>query len=87
MRQLPNLRPWIIAILAGGVVIPIAICVICGVGALLSAMGDALGGAVLNRIGLALAILWVLDLIVLVIFQGLNFLLNNHKNDDRTDES
>jgi hypothetical protein len=47
--------------------LPMAIIVVLGVGYLLSAMGDASGGIVLDRIGLALGILWILDLIVLVI--------------------
>ena len=87
MSQLPNLRPTIALLLAGGVLFPIAICVVLGIGAMLTAMGDASGGAVLNRIGLAVAIILVLDLIVLLLFLGLHFLFSSPKNGDNTDES
>ncbi len=87
MSQTPNLRPWIASLLAAGILLPVAICIIFGVGAMLAAMGDLSGGAVLNRISLALSILWVLDLIALVLFQGLNFLFGSRKNSDPTDES
>jgi hypothetical protein len=86
MRKTPDFRPWIAVLLAGAVLLPIAICVVFGVGTLLSAMGDASGGAVLNRIGLAVAILWVFGLIVLMLFLSLNSLFSNQK-DDPPDES
>jgi hypothetical protein len=87
MNNLPNLRPWIAILLAGGVIVPIAICVVFGLGTLLTAMGDSSGGMVLSRISLSLVILWVLDLIVLILFQGLSYLLGNPKNDDQSDDS
>jgi hypothetical protein len=86
MSQIPHFRTSIALLLAGGILFPIAICLILGVGAMLTAMGDASGGVVLNRISLAFAILWVLDLIALVLFQGLHFLLNNRKDSDPPDE-
>jgi hypothetical protein len=42
-------------------------------------MGDAAGGCVLGRIALALAIVWVLNLIVLVLLQGLSQLFRNRE--------
>jgi hypothetical protein len=87
MNKTPNLRPWIALLLAGGALFPIAVCVIFGIGAMLTAMGDASGGAVLSRISLALAIFWVLDLIALVLAQGLNFLFGGHNHGDHSDES
>ena len=87
MSQIPNLRRWTIALLAGGVLFPITLGVVLGIGGVLKAMGDVAGSVVLNRIGLALGILWVLDLIALVLLQGLNNLISNHKNGDPTDES
>lgn len=86
MSQIPYLRHSIALLLAGGILFPIAICVLFGVGAMLTAMGDASGGVVLNRISLAFAILWVLDLIALVLFLGLNFLFNSRKDSEPPDE-
>jgi hypothetical protein len=60
-------KPFFVALIAGVLLLPMAIIVVLGVGYLLSAMGDASGGIVLDRIGLALGILWILDLIVLVV--------------------
>jgi hypothetical protein len=82
MSRFPNLRPFIALLLAGGALFPIAICIVFGVGALLSAMGDSSGGMVLNRISLALSILWVLDLITLVLFQALISISQEHDNHD-----
>jgi hypothetical protein len=82
MSRFPNIRPFIALLLVGGVLLPIAICIIFGVGALLSAMGDAAGGFVLNRICQALAILWTFDLISLVLFQSLNSITQDRDNRD-----
>jgi hypothetical protein len=82
MSRFPNLRPLITLFFAVGAILPIAICLVLGVGALLSQMGDVSGGFVLNRICLALSILWVLDLIVLVLFQALDSISRDHQNHD-----
>ena len=66
--------------------LPIAICVVLGIGTLLAAMGDSSGGTVLNRISLALAIIWVLDLIVLVLIQGVSHLFQSPDDSDHSNE-
>ena len=57
----------VLALVAAALLLPITICVVFGVAALLEAMDDALGGAVLHRVGLACGILWVIDLVCLVV--------------------
>lgn len=57
----------VLALVVAAVLLPIAICVILGVGGLLQAMGDSAGGAVLHRIALSGGILWAIDLICLVL--------------------
>jgi uncharacterized BrkB/YihY/UPF0761 family membrane protein len=57
----------VLSLLVVAVLLPITLCVVLGVAALLAQMGDAAGGAVLNRIALAGGILWVVDLIFLVL--------------------
>jgi hypothetical protein len=86
MHQKFNMRPCLIALLATGLVLPVAICIVLGVGTLLSAMGDSAGGLVLQRICLALAILWGIDLISLLIVQGVVFLVNDPKKTDNSDD-
>ena len=57
----------VLSLIVVAVLVPITLCVVLGVAALLAQMGDAAGGAVLDRIALAGGILWVIDLICLVL--------------------
>jgi uncharacterized membrane protein len=57
----------VLLLLAAAILVPVALCVILGVAALLAQMGDAAGGVVLYRLALAGGILWVIDLIFLVV--------------------
>jgi len=57
----------VLLLIVVAVLLPIMLCVVLGVAALLTQMGDAAGGAVLHRIALAGGILWVIDLICLVL--------------------
>jgi hypothetical protein len=57
----------VLLLTAVAVLLPVALCVVLGVAALLAQMGDAAGGAVLYRIALAGGILWGIDLIFLVL--------------------
>ncbi|MBN2477438.1 MAG: hypothetical protein JXB62_22725 [Pirellulales bacterium] len=68
---------WVVLLLIAGVlVLPIAMCVIWGVSVLLVAMGDTSGGSALRYIALGGAMLWVVALISLVVVQGLNSLVD-----------
>lgn len=67
----PPIRPTLIGVT---IVLPIILCVVLGVAALLDAMGDTAGGGVLHRIALAGGILWVVDLIGLVLVLAINTL-------------
>jgi hypothetical protein len=64
----------ILALIATALVLPITICVVFGVAALLQAMGDASGGGVLNRTALGFGILWAVDLICLVLLLAIGSL-------------
>ncbi|MFZ1934668.1 MAG: hypothetical protein WCB27_15300 [Thermoguttaceae bacterium] len=57
----------VLLLIAVAVLLPVALCVVLGIAALLAQMGDAAGAAVLYRIALAGGILWVIDLIFLVL--------------------
>ena len=57
----------ILALIVVAILLPITLCVVLGVAALLVQMGDAAGGTVLHGIALAGGILWVIDLICLVL--------------------
>ncbi len=67
--MLPPLIPrrLVLTLIAAAILLPIALCVVLGVAALLVQMGDASGGAVLHRTALAGGILWAIDLICLVL--------------------
>jgi hypothetical protein len=62
------------ALVTAACVLPVAIVVVVAVGRLLGAMQDAAGAAALDRIALALGIVWVIDLVCLVLAQSINSL-------------
>ena len=55
-------------------ILPVAIAILLAVGRLLGAMQDDAGAAVLDRIALAAGILWAVDLVCLLVAQGINSL-------------
>jgi hypothetical protein len=55
-------------------VLPVALVVLLAVGRLLGAMRDTDAAEVLDRIALAVGILWVIDLVCLLVAQGINAL-------------
>jgi hypothetical protein len=57
----------VLSLIVAAVLLPITLCVILGVAALLAQMGDTTGGAVLGRIALTGGILWTIDLISLLL--------------------
>jgi len=61
-------------LVAGGVALPIAVCVCLAVGVLLQAMGDAVGGVVLTYVAWGCGGLWGVDLICLLLAAGINSL-------------
>jgi hypothetical protein len=78
----PSIPRHIIGLaVAVAVIIPIAICLVLGVAALLSAMGDASGGGVLRWIVLGFGILWALDLVLLILGLSVNVLSDSDDSD------
>ena len=73
-------RRAILLLIAGAVILPIAVCVVSGFRPLLVAMGGPRGGDVLKYVAWGLGILWVVDVVCLVLAQGLNALTDT---DDR----
>jgi hypothetical protein len=55
-------------------VLPIAIVVILAVGRLLGAMQDTVAADVLDRLALAIGIVWAINLVCLLLAQGINAL-------------
>jgi len=74
MRQPLVSRPVVVSLVVAAVLLPIAICVVLSVSALLSAMGDAAGGGVLLRIALGCGLLWIVDLVGLVLVLAIHHL-------------
>lgn len=69
---------WLL--IAGAAVLPIAICVILAVAALLGEMGEPPEASPLKWVALGVGILWVVDLICLVLAQGLNSLTDGDED-------
>lgn len=72
----------LVTLIAAGILLPITLCVVLGVAALLVQMGDAAGGAVLYRIALAGGILWIIDLICLVLASAISALRGPDEPDE-----
>ncbi len=70
-----------IALVAVALLLPIALVVILGTAALLGSMGDAPAGRVLGWIGLAVGIVWLVDLVSLLILQALASLFDCSSDD------
>ena len=60
-------RLLLMGLLVLDVLLPVAIVIVLGTGRLLGAMGDALGQAVMVRLGEAGGVLWSIGLVVLLI--------------------
>ncbi len=71
----------VLLLLVGALMLPVAISILFGLGRLLTAMGDLSGGTVLGWIALAAGILWSLDLVCLILVQGINSLGDNERKD------
>lgn len=61
-------------LVAAACVLPVAIVIVVGVARLLAAMHDESAPAVLDRVALAIGILWAIDLVCLVLAQAINSL-------------
>jgi hypothetical protein len=71
----------LIGLIVTALLLPITICVVFGVAALLEAMGDAAGGAVLQRIALGFGILWGIELICLLVVLAIGTLRGPDERD------
>jgi hypothetical protein len=74
---------FLVGLILSGILLPIALCVILGVAALLVQMGDTAGGGVLYRVALAGGILWIVNLVCLV----LGLAVNSLRGPDEPDET
>lgn len=72
----------VVTLIAVTLLLPITICVVFGVSALLDAMGDIAGGVVLHRIALGFGILWVVDLICLLVVLAIGTLRGPDEPDE-----
>jgi hypothetical protein len=74
MRRKPVISKALCFLLIAGLLLPIAICVVVALAAMLTAMQDTTGGAVLRYVALAGGILWVVDLVAIVLVQAIDAL-------------
>ena len=72
MNKPPIARSLVVLLIAGALFLPIAICVVAGVGVLLNGLGDPAGAHFLARTALAVGILWMIDLISLIVVLAIN---------------
>jgi hypothetical protein len=77
MSEKPVPRGATLLLIAGAVILPVAIAVLWGVSTLLGQMGDPEGGLVLRYVALGVGICWVIDLVCLLLVQGVNSLTDH----------
>ena len=70
------LQQWILRFLLIAIALPILMCLLFGLGYLLTALDDQPGAMVVVRTNLVLAVLWVFDLLLLVIALALGSLVD-----------
>ena len=81
MSRKPISAKAMFVLIAGGLVLPVAISVILALAALLAAMGDSAGAVVLRYVAMAIGIAWSIVLVCLVLVQGLNSLTDRDDSD------
>jgi uncharacterized membrane protein len=64
----------LLALTVVGLVLPVMICVVLGLAALLTAMHDTVGGAVLRYVALAGGVVWIVVLVGLIFVQAIHTL-------------
>lgn len=74
MNQRPVARRFVLLLIAGLLVLPIAAWAIVAVSSLVGVMGDAEGEILLRRLAWGCGALWIVDLVALVVVQALNSL-------------
>jgi hypothetical protein len=67
-------RPVLTVLLTAACVLPLALAVLLGVARLLAAMQDTTGASVLERVALAVGMLWAIDLVCMIVAQTINSL-------------
>jgi hypothetical protein len=67
----------VLVLVVGAVLSPVTVSVVAGTAALLGAMGDSLGAAVLGWIALAVGLVWIIDLVCLVLVLAIKALEND----------
>ena len=70
-----------LVLIAGGLVLPVVISVILALAALLAAMSDTVGAAVLRYVAMGTGVVWSIVLVCLVLVQGLNSLADRDDTD------
>jgi hypothetical protein len=78
----PRALVWLIV---GALGLPIAICVLLALQKLLEAMKDDAGAYGLGRVGLALFVVWLIDLIALSIVTAINSLGGGMPRENETE--
>ncbi len=66
-------------LLVGVIALPIVLCIVLGAGRLLTSLQDTAGALMLDRLALALALAWGIDLVGLVTALGLEALARHEE--------
>jgi len=81
MNRKPVSSKVLLGLIAAGLVLPTAICIVLGLAALLGEMRDASGAAVLGYVALGGGIVWIVVLIGLIFVLAINALARSDDPD------
>jgi hypothetical protein len=74
MRHKQVFSKALFALLVAGLLLPVTICIVMALAALLEAMKDSTGGSVLRNVALTGGVVWVVDLVAIVLVQAIGTL-------------
>lgn len=78
--MLRRILPLLLGLAAG---LPVVVCILVAVARLLAGLGDTIGATVIDRLALAIGIVWAIDLVFLVISQGFEALNRDEPPDEQ----
>jgi hypothetical protein len=81
MQHQPISTRTVLLLTAAALILPVAISIVIGTAALLGAMDDAVGAAVLRYVALACGLAWVIDLACLVVVLAIHWLAQKDETD------
>ena len=86
MRRKQVFSKALFALLVAGLLLPVTICIVLALAALLEALKDSTGSLVLCCVALAGGVVWLVDLVAIVLLQAIGTMDWRDERSSRDDE-